>query len=648
MTTQTNASGITAEFDDTGNWLSLRAANGTSMVRPEVPMFDLVVDRLAFFRNRQEAFVGAVSNDGRTVTFEYQEQGLRISHRVSIDEEHPALWQSVSIKVLAGGPRMLMGVHYFVPGFVVGDPGDCRFQAIGQYIPPDTPYADIAATPLDRRHTEPIPPYPDGWLEPCPDQTCGLVAIENQKEHCVAGAWFNSNIATCFPTADGTGETVDLTYRHQLMDWLKPGFEITSEVFGILVTDGSLDDHLKTFSVVGYPETNTERPDVPEWFQEARLFQICPQPINEWTAKLEELRDIGFNLLYLMPVQDGEGYVIRDHFGIRERVGTKEDLRAFVDRAHELGMNVIFDFIPQGIGCDSPFVADHEDWLVKDELGRPFGSHTWGPRPGAPSNGHTLSMDWGNPDYRKFAVDWAIWYVKEFDIDGFRTDAMHWKEVNWSGELPHETMFGGVRLSEDLLAALQTVKPGAALLSEVWGPIFHGNHHASYENGWLLSYVNTGWLTDEPRMNARQWTRYLTLNAKARPSRMPRAVFTSNHDMQKIAMLAHDHPLGDTVSFMHMFTDGFPFVMWRELPGREAFFKDLLEQRRKLCGYSCSHDLDYDARDLFAGLWTRANAPGYLAVANLSQTPVATTVSVPGGCVDVALGPAGYALQELS
>ena len=375
--------------------------------------------------------------------------------------------------------------------------------------------------------------------------------------------------------------------------------------------------------------------DVPTWLEEARIFQIAPYPLCDWTPRLSELRDMGFTLIYLCPVQAGRWYVVYDHFGINPEVGTPKELRSFVDRAHDLGLRVMFDFIPQGVGDASLFIEQHPDWLVRDALGRTFRSHGWGPRAGAPNNGHTLSLDWGNPDYRRFAVDWAMWYVETFDIDGFRCDAMHWKEPNLDLNNPRpawETIYGGVRILEDLRKRLKAYKPDAVLLSEVWGPIFQRSTDGSYENGHITNQLNRGWLrmTNQPLMTAAQYRDYLVYSEAARPGGYVRANFTANHDMQAIAREARQNPLGNAISLLHAFAKGIPFVTWLEIEGREAFFAALMRHRAALREYTCSYTgTRTRAQDVFTSLWSKPGLPSVLAISNLSLARIETHIGLP-------------------
>ena len=630
---------VVAEFDDeTGAWASLHLASedGESVVRRSSAPFDLIIDGQRFFgRARREVRQVERTHDERGARFIFEREGLRVSHEAELAEDAPCLRQRVRIDVLAGSLRKLTEVHYCVPGLAIGSPADCMVQAPGQVIPPDSAYPRLARMPLDLSVSQPSPGYPQGWLEPAPDHTSGLVAVESPVERRVVSAWQYSEVATTFPTIDGDGEYIHVAHRHQLAAWLRPGDSLTSSEHGMLLTTGTFEEHLATFRRCAYGTRLASSGDTPEWLADAILLQIDPRPVSAWLERLPEIARLGFNLIYLMPVWSNQGnyYALTDHYAIDPRVGTETELREFVTAAHAHGLRVIFDFLPQGIGVLSPFIQEHPDWLVRDEIGRPFASHGWGPRLGAPAIEGTYSLDWGNLEYRKYAVDWAVWNVRTFGIDGFRTDALHWKEPGFSLDNPRpawETMFGGVRLAEELRLALKRAKPDAILLSELWGPIFRRSHDATYENGWLLRYLNSGWLRGEPKLSGAQWARHLADAGDARPEGASRAFFSANHDSDRIARLARDSPLGDALSFTHAFSAGFPFLWYRELAEREEFFRTLLRQRKQLQGYTCSHRIAKpDSPALFTAYWTKDGKSAVLAVSNLSRDHVTSTVRLP-------------------
>ncbi|MFW5981225.1 MAG: hypothetical protein ACOCRU_01480, partial [bacterium] len=490
---------IFVDFDNsTGEWKALGLNDALKIDSINGHPFDLIIEGKSFFE-KYKVKVKKINKKDKSISIFYQASGLLVEHKVSLEKK--CIYQSVSVECLDGGLRKLDSINYNLSGLLLGNEEDCLIQAPGQIIPPDTLYQSMLDKELADSDNEPVPWYPQGWLEQAPDQSSGLIAVENRKAKMTVSVWQYSEKATIFPTINGNGTTIDIAHRHQMTAWLKPGVVVKSKGHGILLTKTNFVEHLKEFKSYAYKPIINEVARAPEWLHNARLVQIDPRPLSLWSNRLQEYKDMGFNTIYMLPVWSNSGcpYCILDHYQIDEKlsrkeeldkysqgycpewinnpfpVGGKEELKTFVDDAHKLDFKVLFDFIPQGIGVDSEFVKEHPEWLVRDELERPFASHGWGYGPGEAIGEEayrsTYSLDWGNPDYRKFIIDWAIWNVKTFDIDGYRTDAMHWKEANLSLKNPRkawETIYGGVRLAEELKEELIKIKEDAVLISEVW------------------------------------------------------------------------------------------------------------------------------------------------------------------------------------
>ena len=627
-------SGVWASFDvATGAWLGLGYADdGESLIGAGAAPIELMVDDAPFLGGRRRPVEVRLLDAGAGVVFVHERDGVRVTHTVEVDGEAPVLRQQVTVLCLDGrDPRLLTHVVYRLPEVAVGDPYACLYQAPGQITPIDTPYVEVVRQCARQGSVT---------VAPAPCHTAGIVAVENRDLRRIVSTWLISDRAVTFPIVRGDGSRLTVEHRHHTAAWLRPGVEVTSTGHGLLLTQGTLDDHLARFRASAYVPVAASATDVPAWWLEARVFQLPPYPLSEWTPRLSAIRDMGFNVLYLCPVQstaDQGWYNILDHYAISERVATEAELREFVDGAHALGLRVLFDYLPQGVSVESPFVDEHPDWLVRDAYGRTYGSHGWGPRAGAPcrpERAETFSLDWGDPAYRRFAIDWALWFVKAFDIDGLRCDAMHWKEPNLALDNPRpawSTIYGGVRILEALRHEIRAIKPDVVLLSEVWGPIFQPFTDGSYENGAILQTVNESWLglRDERVMTARQYQQYLHTTGAARPAGYLRASFTANHDMQPLGRAARDHSLGDAVSFIHAFSASIPFVMWLEPEGREAFFSALMRERAALEGRYPDHGRAVsDAQDLFLTLWEGPGLAPVLAAASLCREPMEAEVSL--------------------
>jgi maltooligosyltrehalose trehalohydrolase len=141
-------------------------------------------------------------------------------------------------------------------------------------------------------------------------------------------------------------------------------------------------------------------------------------PQGTWEAaaeKLEEVKSAGITLLEMMPIADfpgrfGWGYDGVDLFAPTRLYGKPDDLRAFIDRAHETGLGVILDVVYNHSGPDGNYLGLYSDDYVR----------------------HDLPKDWGDPinfdgansaSVREFYITNGRYWIEEFHFDGFRFDA---------------------------------------------------------------------------------------------------------------------------------------------------------------------------------------------------------------------------------
>src|SRR5215469_5448146 len=133
--------------------------------------------------------------------------------------------------------------------------------------------------------------------------------------------------------------------------------------------------------------------------------------------QLEELARIGITLIEMMPLADfpgnfGWGYDGVDLFAPSHLYGTPDDLRAFVNRAHSLGLGVILDVVYNHFGPDGNYLGVFSDDYLKRGKG-----HDWG---------DVINFDGPNSGpVREFFITNGRYWIEEFHLDGFRFDATH-------------------------------------------------------------------------------------------------------------------------------------------------------------------------------------------------------------------------------
>ena len=139
-----------------------------------------------------------------------------------------------------------------------------------------------------------------------------------------------------------------------------------------------------------------------------------------WRAaaeQLSELARIGITVIEMMPVADfpgrfGWGYDGVDLFAPSHLYGTPDDLRAFIDRAHSLGLGVILDVVYNHFGPDGNYLGVFsDDYLLRGK------GHEWG---------DLINFDGPNSGpVREFFITNGRYWIEEFHFDGFRFDATH-------------------------------------------------------------------------------------------------------------------------------------------------------------------------------------------------------------------------------
>lgn len=186
------------------------------------------------------------------------------------------------------------------------------------------------------------------------------------------------------------------------------------------------------------------------WYNEAVFYHIYPlgltgapkqndygEPVHRLNTLLpwvDHIKEIGGSALYIGPLFEsvGHGYETTDYKKLDSRLGTNEDLTAFVAYCHEQGIKVIFDGVFNHTGRDFFAFKDiqanrensqYKDWYCNvnfwgnNEYNDGFSYDNWG--------GYNLlvKLNQKNPAVVNYICDVIRFWVSEFDVDGIRLDA---------------------------------------------------------------------------------------------------------------------------------------------------------------------------------------------------------------------------------
>jgi 1,4-alpha-glucan branching enzyme len=154
--------------------------------------------------------------------------------------------------------------------------------------------------------------------------------------------------------------------------------------------------------------------------------------------KLDYLQDLGVNTIELMPIWEfaGDsswGYNGSHPFALESSYGTPNQLKRFVDEAHERGMAVLVDVLYNHWGPGDMSVWQYDGWS-ENGLGGIFFYNDWR----AETPWGDTRPDYGRNEVRQYIRDNALYWLTEFRLDGLRVDGTKWIRATDDGgtELP--------------------------------------------------------------------------------------------------------------------------------------------------------------------------------------------------------------------
>ena len=235
--------------------------------------------------------------------------------------------------------------------------------------------------------------------------------------------------------------------------------------------------------------TSSARP-APTWLRDGVIYEIYPRAFsasgdfNGITARLDELQDLGVNILWLMPIHPigeklrkgtlGSPYAIKDYYGINPEFGTADDFKRLVTEAHKRNLKVILDLVANHTAWDSVMMTNL-NFYKQDKAGKVI--------PPVPEWTDVAGLNYSNAALRAYMIDMLKFWVSEADVDGFRCDVAYMVPTDFW---------------EQARAELVKIKPGILMLAEASKPELLTNAF-DLDYSWPLhSALNDVMLKDAP------------------------------------------------------------------------------------------------------------------------------------------------------
>lgn len=320
-------------------------------------------------------------------------------------------------------------------------------------------------------------------------------------------------------------------------------------------------------------ETPKEIGVLPDWAKNANIYEVNIRQFSEegtfnaFTADLPRLKSMNVDILWLMPIFPigekkrkgtlGSYYSVKDFEAVNPDHGTMDDFKKLVQTAHQNGMKVILDWVPNHSAWDNDWITEHPDWYTYDN---DTITHPLDPNSGNPTGWTDVAdFNYDNAAFRLAMIDALKFWVTEADVDGYRCDVAgfvpndFWKQAitaltqvkhvfmlaEWDDEPEHFNNGFHMNYSWKFKEVIKEIAQGHKTADEVW--TFYEEQETKFPEQAIHMYFITN--HDE-----NSWNNYPAILGDAEKAM---AVLSHTFDGMPLIYSGQESGLKDTISFFH-------------------------------------------------------------------------------------------------
>jgi len=165
------------------------------------------------------------------------------------------------------------------------------------------------------------------------------------------------------------------------------------------------------------------------WTKNAVIYEVNIRQFTKegsfiaFQKHLPRLKEMGVKILWLMPIYPvgiknrkgslGSYYSVKDFEDVNAEYGSKDDFKNLVDEIHRLGMKIILDWVANHSSWDNKWLENNPEFFKKDHNNNLVSPYDWT---------DAIALNYDNNGLRKAMISALKFWIKNFDIDGYRCD----------------------------------------------------------------------------------------------------------------------------------------------------------------------------------------------------------------------------------